>query len=362
MTNLMNNYTKGSEYNDRIILYPDSPYLKKMLERIYDRWDTTECIYDRWGTMNNWVQKYRKGLSFDEMLNCAEAELYGRWWSHVDEKTEEEIYNRKIDVVNMIIDIANNGYDENKYSSTKDWFPIRVSIDGMGSIWSYDGAHRTMILASLSMETPCKIEYIRTNFLESILPLSMLYQPSSHPCVQNLKVIRKDLERYKVISNVIKTLNIKSVCEIGCAEGEGAFVLAESGANITGIENENARLTLARALNEVSRQKIILKSVIDTNKYDAYVGLSVWHHLAENLETLNKWIDLTKHANFQFIEMPETGSKTYKQGLIDDTGWNWENIGEEITQHLMQRGGYTNSEILYVDKKYANRKTILLSK
>lgn len=352
MTNLMDNYTKGGEYTDRIILIPESPYLKNMLERIYDRWDT----------MNKWVQKYKEGLSFEEMLICPEAESYGKWWSNSFEKTVDEINIRKKQIVNMIFDIANNGYDENKYLNSEGWFPIRVSIDGMGTIWSYDGAHRTMILTALNKEIPTKIEYIRNNFLQNILPLSMLYQPSSHPCVQKLKVVRKDLERYKVISKVIKTLNIETACEIGCAEGEGIFVLAESGVKMTGIENENARLTLARALNEISTQKVKLKNTIDTTNYDAYIGLSVWHHLAENLEKLNEWIDLTKHAKFQFIEMPEPGSKTYKQGLIDDTGWDWKNVGEELINYIIANGGYTKSEVLYIDTKYANRKTILLSK
>jgi len=365
MNNLMENYTKGSEYIDKIILKSDSPYLYKLLDRIYDRWDTTERVYDRWSTMNKWVQQYKNGASFDEMMNCSEAESYGKWWSHNQtSKTSEEINNRKKQIVDMIISIANNGYNENDWLNTNGWCPIKVSIDGMGTLWTFDGAHRTMILAALGIDIPAKIEFIRTNFLESILPLSMLYQPSSHPCVQNLKVIRKDFARYQAVCDVMSTLNIKTACEIGCAEGEGLIVLAKNGVEITGIENDESRLTLSRSLCEVTKKAKVRKQLnaVQYDICDACIGLSVWHHLAQDLKSLNKCVDLTKNVKFQFVEMPEHGSKTFQQQLIDDTGWNWEDVGEKLTQHIMDRGGYKKSEVVYVDEKYANRKTILLSK
>ena len=359
----MNNLIDMTEFASKIVLRPNSPFLNRILERIYDKWDTTACVHDRWGTMKKWVDRYKNGASFEEMLSCSEADAYGKWCLSLNaEYTPDNIDDKKKEIVNMIVSIAKGGYSEDKWPKDARWYPIRTSIDGMGLLHTFDGAHRMMILTALGMETPSMARFVPDTFQKAISSLSSLYQPSCHPCVQSLSVNRKDLVRYQVISDAMKNLRINSACEIGCAEGEGLIVLAKSGAKMTGIENEDSRFALAQALCKVTGKAEVKKELKKTQEHDAYIGLSVWHHLGKSLQDLNDWIDLTKHAKFQFVEMPEPMSKTFKQPLIDDTGWKWENVGEEILQYIIKVGKYTKSEILYVDKKYANRKTILISR
>ena len=93
----MKNYTKGNQLVENIVIKTDSPYLPKLLDRIYDKWNTEEKIFNRWNTMNKWVQRYKNGASLEEMINSPEAELYGKWWADTYNKNEDEINLRKME-------------------------------------------------------------------------------------------------------------------------------------------------------------------------------------------------------------------------------------------------------------------------
>jgi hypothetical protein len=349
---------------NKAILTPDNPFLVSTLARLYDKWNVRSFEYDRIGTIRGWVNRYVNGASFADMLTCPESNAYRRWLAYVNSDkhpSHDDIENKTIERVNMIVSIANDGYNEEKWENVPGWFPIRISVDGAGLVYSFDGSHRSAILSCLGKDVPVRIYDIKQPFAGVISGIPVLYQPSSHPCVYGLSVNRKDLIRYEKIRDRMLELGINSVCEIGCAEGEGVAVLGSGGASVVGIENDHPRATLALSLcNTIGRGHV--KSALDGSRYQAFVGLSVWHHLAKDKASLDEWVKKTKHADYQFIEMPEQGSKTFHPELINEMKWQWENVGDLILDYIMSQGQYKNMVLVYTDPAYANRKTVLISR
>ena len=99
-----------------------------------------------------------------------------------------------------------------------------------------------------------------------------------------------------------------------------------------------------------------------TEQFDALVSLSTHHHLAKDVEALDDWIDGTRCATVQVIELPEPGSSRWTDDLLVGLDADYRTIGERVIDRICSRGGYRRSESLWFDSRYGHRETLVLDR
>jgi len=338
---------------DVITLRPDSPYTLDMFSTLQERVDAARAILQ------------------------GDTEPYLRWWDATCLPQKPPKGKRKIQeryVLEMAYKIRDEGYDEVAWAEwSKEnhpyWYPIRVTIDPLGRVTLFDGNHRACFCFALGQPIHAQI-YRRAPSWAAVVQerhkAGALYQPHSHPDLEGLKVYRRGVSRYETVGKYLADSGCERVCEIGSNYGVGCVAMAHQGLAVTGLEHNPGYARLQRSLFAVY-PGLKLKSIQGgmgkrPAGVDAYVGLSVWHHLAQDLGTLDAWIRATSHAEFQIIELPEPGSTRWTDELLHDMKADYQTIGPKVLERIRALGGYKHKRTMGKDARYAQRETVALWK
>jgi len=296
-----------------------------------------------------------------------DTEPYALWWDTLglDPAARPQ---RVASMLAMVEGIQTLGYDAWAAKSTLPDAPIGVSINQRGRVSIYDGTHRACVLYALGRPIPATVYRRAPSWAAVIDSLSShgLYQSHPHPDLAGRRAYRVNVERYEVIGNALVDLGCRKVVELGSNYGVGCVSMAQQGLDVIGLEHTPSFEALQRSLFAV-HPGLALRSVrggrdkCRSKGVDAFVGLSVWHHLARDTETLDAWIEHTKGAAFQVIELPEPGSTTWTSAFADEAG-GLAMCRDYLLTRLLERGGYKVQRTLYVDSRYVGRETLLLVK
>ena len=243
--------------------------------------------------------------------------------------------------------------------------PILISVDATGHIWFKDGSHRAMVLAALGRPIAC--ETLVDPAWQTVVDWvdqTRIYQPHPHPCFAEMHPIRPGMERYQRVGEWLTRHDAVTVVEVGSSHGSGALEIARHGLHVAGMDSVETNYTLCQSLAELHPDVFLVPcwaSTLDSPlEVDAVVGLSVWHHLAADMNAFKWFVDKTCTARIQVVELPEVGSTRWSEKLLQETGQTLETVAAYVLEEIKKAGNYTHTESLGTDPTYGNRETIAM--
>lgn len=241
----------------------------------------------------------------------------GGWWHGVEKATpkklEKALQGRQQRVLNLYLDIKNNGYNDSV---------ISIFFDDDGKIQTYDGFHRLSIMKYLGMEVMvnCQISKRKSDFplVKTIMELNSgrnLYQPCDDVRLKDFKVWRKD--SHKRLDFVLSNLVGKTVLDIGCSEGYFSRELAKRDYNVTSLDTSRKRLAVTRYLSTINNIELDYylgrwQDHLDGKHFDNILFLSVFHHDILSLGVENAFKQLERFRGKTerlFFESPTSSKK-----------------------------------------------------
>jgi len=256
----------------------------------------------------------------------------GAWWHGVEkassEKREMALQKRQRRVINLYLDIKNNGYNDSV---------ISIFFDDDGNIKTYDGFHRLSIMKYLGMEVMlnCKVSTRKTDFplVETLVELNSgknLYQPCDDKRLKDFHVWRPDSHRR--LSHAVENFVGETVLDIGTSEGFFARELAKLGYKVTALDYSRKRLSVTRYLATINNLELNYyfgrwQDYIVDKSFDNVLYLSVFHHdvLAHGVDEAFKQLELFRGKTKRFLFEGPTSSKNIswtpndKKNLYDFT-------------------------------------------
>jgi len=176
----------------------------------------------------------------------------GAWWHGVEkvslEKREEALQRRQRRVIDLYLDIKNNGYN----GST-----IFIFFDEDGNVKTYDGFHRLSIMKYLGMEVMvnCEISSRKTDFplVKELIDMNSgknLYQPCDDDRLHAFNVWRSDSP--KRLNFALDNLAEGTVLDIGCNEGYFSREMTKKGYRVTALDYSRKRIAVTRYLSTIN--------------------------------------------------------------------------------------------------------------
>lgn len=319
---------------NKVIFEKNNPYVISFIEKNKIRY---ESIYD---LINGKFQKYINWHLNEVKRGLKEAESMAFFY------------------YKMYLDIKNNKYCENRYKKFAEknnilWSPISFTLLSNGELRLYDGHHRSFMLLNLNRSFEAHEYMIDKKFLN--LKNNFFYQKPIHPLFDLCKYTRNDFNRYKKIGFILNKLKLNSTCELGCAEATGIFNVSKYISDVYGTEIDDNKYLVANSLTSISNIKIVKTDIFPKEKTDSYIFLSILQHFLDKLDKIDFLLNNIKHAKLIFVELPEDGSKTWhKEFLL------LEKPSDFIISKLQEV--FPFKYLIHTDKKYAKRKTYIMSK
>jgi len=348
---------KDTQLTYTITLDPSNPYVARYLNR--------DAVATR----------YRATLA----LVQGDRQPYLDWWNG---QTKQDIANRQAEDWNadkaadyyeaMVERIRTEGYDPQTFANWNEdgrdeTSPITARVGACGDIWVIDGHHRALALWAMGRPAPATVTYRHPEWTKAIEWVDTVhrYQPHPHPDLQGIGAIRPDTaNRYRDIGYYLVSHDITSAFEVGSSHGVGCLAMASTGLSVTGMDSVPANYFLADGLYSNYPNLNLTALQGETPPvcfpYEALVGLSVHHHLGNDLNTLDRWIRATSPARCQIIELPEPASTRWSQQLLADLGSDYDTITEAVLNRIAFKGNYTRRESLGTDPRYGHRETVAL--
>ena len=208
---------------------------------------------------------------------------HGAWWHGIEkalpETHEKALQKRQKRVINLYLDIKNNGYNDSV---------ISIFFDEDGNIKTYDGFHRLSIMKYLGIEVMlnCQISKRKTDFplAETLTELNSgrnLYQPSDDERLFGFHVWRPD--SHKRLNFALDNFTGETVLDIGCNEGFFSMELAKKGYHVTALDYSRKRIAVTRYLATINNLELDYymgkwQHYIIDKEFDNVLYLSVFHH------------------------------------------------------------------------------------
>lgn len=208
---------------------------------------------------------------------------HGAWWHGVEkalpETHEKALQKRQKRVINLYLDMKNNGYNDSV---------ISIFFDDEGVINTYDGFHRLSIMKYLGMDVllNCEISPRKTDFplAEILTELNSgknLYQPCDDERLEDFHVWRPD--SFKRLSFALDNLTGKTVLDIGCNEGFFSREVAKKGYRVTALDYSKKRIAVTRYLSTINNLEMDYymgrwQDYVVDKTFDNVLYLSVFHH------------------------------------------------------------------------------------
>ncbi len=251
------------------------------------------------------------------------------------------------------------------------WAPIQVGMDRLGRLCLGDGNRRAIAQLLSGRPVLAKVFWRDPEWAAAVAaiarPGAWLYQSHPHPEFAGQPVGRTDTERYSLVGSALAGRGVRRVVDIGSCYGTGTIAMARQGIPaVIGLEHSVSAALVQESQFSLYSTEHGIRSIcggIDMLPAgaDAYVGLSVWHHLAQTIESLDAWVAKVRAAKYQVIELPESTSSLWTEPFVQATGLPTTELPSFILSRFMQVG-YVIEETLYRDDVYNGRETILLSR
>ena len=269
----------------------------------------------------------------------------GAWWHDVEkalpEKREQALQIRQQSVLDLYLDIKNNGYN----GST-----ISIFFGENGNIETHDGFHRLSIMAYLEMEEMlnCMISPRKSDFplVKTIMKINNgknLYQPCDDERLKDFRVWRKD--SYNRLNFILENIAGTIVLDIGCSEGFFSRELVKQGFQVTALDAERRRLAVTRYLSIINNLELnyhqgCWQEYIGDKDFDSILFLSVFHHDILNFgvdEAFKQLEKFRKRTRQLFFESPTSSKRVRwldknKRDTYDFTEKEFKAKIEEATQ------------------------------
>jgi len=274
----------------------------------------------------------------------------GAWWHGVEKvslsKREEALQKRQRRVINLYLDIKNNGYNDSV---------ISIFFDDDGNLKTYDGFHRLSIMKYLGMEemVNCRISEREKDFplVETLIELNSgrnLYQPCDDGRLADFHVWRPD--SHKRLSYAVENFTGETVLDIGTSEGFFARELAKLGYRVTALDYGRKRLAVTRYLATINNLELDYylgrwQDYIIDKSFDNVLYLSVFHHdvLAHGVDEAFKQLELFRGKTRRFLFEGPTSSRKItwtpddQKDLYDFTEKEFGDRIEEATQMFLTK-------------------------
>ncbi len=280
----------------------------------------------------------------------------------------------------LAISIRDEGYDKDRWKTCgrqldpdKGQGPITVNIGADGTIYSWDGLHRSAILKHLGLPVEAEVYKRDPRWVELSEFHKTLYQPYPHPDFAGRKITRPGTERYEPIATWLKAHDIIDPLFVGACTGAAVVKFRDWGFQAFGIEPHKDRFPLAESwTRRVCPASIVQVAAHDFlyGNYGAVIGLSVYHHVATSLEKWREVCKLLVACPVHIFELAGKSEKQWHDKFKSETD-EWPGGAPLCAESEMlyatcdENGGTSDGvvrERIYTDHTYASRQTIVLSR
>lgn len=318
---------------------------------------------------NPWVRDMAERVPVLEPLRAlkgGDPSVYVNYWEGRTKRTFPE--DRLAMLGSLLEDIGSNGYNPETARAMCEaagypYGEIRLCCELDGRLGLSDGNHRfsAWYIGDCDQALEAEVVFYHPEWEE--LLRGAAYQPYDHPLANSEAYTRQGLERYRAVASHLAGATVNRMMvnlELGSCLGMGMEILAKGGP-VYGCEHNTTFRALAERRFDILGDPNVKGHTkpVPMDRWRSVVGLSVWHHLATSVVALNAWAYSTR-ADRHYIELPEPGSKTWKEGFLREIGPV--DPREVILEVIRGANGYTTTEEIYRDPQYADRVTLLLTR
>lgn len=321
------------------------------------------------------VEATREMLSADCPADSLQTLYAKTYWQSRNKKpfgspAIREVIRHRLNLVRSIRDF---GLDEErwqtaklheKFSYTKGFGPIMVSIAADSSLQFHDGTHRAVILHCLGRPITAHVFNRHQNWQQMKECDQPLYSFHPHPDLDGAGARRTDANRYYAISDALHEAGLNGpLLVIGGCSGFGPAMLSGRGFIVDAVEQNKLRSELANAWAKAAALRFISHPVtLDAFSIrptiETAVGVGVWHHLATDHANLTRRIRKIACYRAAVVELPSVNAGPWCVEFAPQC----KNKEAEVYRMFVEVGGFVNRKLIFTDAEYGQRKTYLLTK
>lgn len=253
------------------------------------------------------------------------------------------------DNIFALLEVAELASQQKNYElALKSWDEV---IDHPNSIRPTYVKRRRDKIAGELLSTDLKNEY--ENIVKQRIENHQGYHSVWLGDVKSKSVSRDGEERWAIIEEVIKKYDVKSVLDLGCAEGFYVRRAATAGCFSIGVDNNNEIFALSQAAKNLEKEqnsgfvlgKIGEELLDNLPEFDMVICLSVLHHVIriEGLDSMKGYLKriARKHKKAFLFDMG-TSNEPGQKSELPDMGEN----PEFWIKDLLEECGFKNVTLL----------------